>query len=1021
MFLKKEVIEVRPHMLVAFLLCACQPTESPPSGRDYAAYLALPLEQRQQPAHATDAFAVAEGLEVRLFASEPWVINPTNLSIDAQGRVWVCESYNYAVPEAERTESGGRIIILEDTDGDGKADDRKVFYQGDDVNTALGISVFGNRVFVARSPNLLVFTDENGDDIPDKKEAVFTGMGGPGDHSAHAVVFGPDGRFYFNYGNAGIHVLSAAGDTLRDLAGHHVRSDGQPYHGGMVFRFDQDLGNFEVLGHNFRNNYEVAIDAFGTLWQSDNDDDGNKGVRINYVMEYGNFGYLDEYTGAHWTTPRAGMHDDIPVRHWHQNDPGVVPNLLLTGAGSPAGITVYEGDLLPKIFQGQVIHADAGPNVVRAYPVQVKGAGYQAKEQDMVRSMKDQWFRPVDVATAPDGSLFVADWYDPIVGGGAAGDHTKGRIFRIAPPDHNYQVAEDSLRDLAHAGAQIDNPNEAVRYESWQMVRDAGEEARSMLEGIRQEGSLRARARALWLLGQLPDGQNYVSEALKAEEDEIVIVALRLARQLGLDILPLAESILSEASRAVLREVAIALRYDDRPRAAKLWAQLASKHDGKDRWYLEALGIGADRHWQSYFDAWLTSVGADWNNPEGRDIVWRARAPAAIPLLAELITDVETDSVGRLRYFRAFDFHVDPLKNDVLLSLLEVDHPDQVQIRALALQHVDAQRVTLTPPLRRAIDETLEDMEGTWPYVDLVERFQLTDKKTALLELALQSNGDVAARAARLLVEPERFKGLDLVEARLHQDDADAPKLLIAMQSIGSKPVLQLMQRIVLDDRLSMDLRKTAVQAMGMSWWGEDHLLEVVKDPDFPETLEPAAASILFSVYRTSIHEEAAEYLDRPGSSERTDLPPIRQLIATEGNPDRGHQVFDTYCQSCHLVEGEGIDFGPDLSLIGDKLSSEGLYRAIIYPSEGVNYDYETYQLTLRSGAVFVGLLASETEEKIDLKFIGGTRQSYARTEVEGLEMLSHSLMTNLSLAMRTEELIDLVSYLRTLRESELE
>jgi hypothetical protein len=116
----------------------------------------------------------------------------------------------------------------------------------------------------------------------------------------------------------------------------------------MVFRCELDGSKVELLAWNFRNNWEVAVDSFGRIWQSDNDDDGNKGVRINFVMEFGNYGYKDEMTGAGWQTPRLGMESDIPLRHWHQNDPGVVPNLLQTGAGSPTGMQVYEGDLLPS-------------------------------------------------------------------------------------------------------------------------------------------------------------------------------------------------------------------------------------------------------------------------------------------------------------------------------------------------------------------------------------------------------------------------------------------------------------------------------------------------------------------------------------------------------------------------------------------------------------------------------------------------------------------------------------------------
>ena len=84
------------------------------------------------------------------------------------------------------------------------------------------------------------------------------------------------------------------------------------------------------------------------MWQSDNDDDGNAGVRMNYILEYGNYGYRDEITGAGWQEPRTGWSNEIPKRHWHQNDPCVIPNVVLSGAGSPAGITFYEGRLLPE-------------------------------------------------------------------------------------------------------------------------------------------------------------------------------------------------------------------------------------------------------------------------------------------------------------------------------------------------------------------------------------------------------------------------------------------------------------------------------------------------------------------------------------------------------------------------------------------------------------------------------------------------------------------------------------------------
>src|SRR5690606_15212994 len=246
-------------------------------------YLALSLEDRLKPENATSSFRIHDDLEVVLFAAEPMVVNPTNIDIDEKGRVWVCESYNYAVPEAQRQEEGGRISILEDTNGDGKADKKTIYYQGEDVNIALGIAVLGNKVYVSRSPDILVFTDEDGDDKPDKKEKLFTGMGWPGDHSTHAIIFGPDGKFYFNMGNGAGPVRDSTGNVIVNLAGKEVRQNGEEYIGGMIFRCNRDRSGFEVLGHNFRNNYEVAVDSYGNLRQSDNDDEGNKSCRINFI------------------------------------------------------------------------------------------------------------------------------------------------------------------------------------------------------------------------------------------------------------------------------------------------------------------------------------------------------------------------------------------------------------------------------------------------------------------------------------------------------------------------------------------------------------------------------------------------------------------------------------------------------------------------------------------------------------------------------------------------------------------
>ena len=631
-------------------------------------------------ADALDGLEVGTELAASLFAAEPQLLSPSNIDIDHRGRVWVCEIVNYRRHNGKRPE-GDRILILEDTNSDGMVDSEKVYYQGRDIDSPHGVCVLGNKVIVSAGDKVQVFTDTNGDDKPDEKVVLFSGISGSQhDHGIHAFTFGPDGKLYFNFGNAGRQIKDKDGKPIVDRAGNVVTANRQPYQEGMVFRCNLDGSEFETLGWNFRNNWMVTVDSYGSIWQSDNDDDGNRGVRINYVMEFGNYGYKDEMTGAGWKTQRTGMRESIPERHWHLSDPGVVPNLLQTGAGSPTGITVYEGDLLP-MFRGHVVHCDAGPNVCRAYMISDDKAGYTAKIRNILTGTKDKWFRPSDVKVAPDGSMIIADWYDPGVGGHGMGDLDRGRLFRILPGNHTgtYKVPKFDFKSTAGCIEALKNPNYAVRYMAWQALHKQGSAAAPALEELAASKNPIYQARALWLLGKIKGrGLTTVKQALSSKDPNIRIVGMRLARQLKLagdpelklDVVDYLGSLADDPSAQVRRELAVALRHSKSPQAPQIWAQLAKKHDGKDRWYLEALGIGSDLNADACFAAWLEQVGDDWNTPAGQDIVWRTRADAAADYLVKTLQQPKISEAQQNRLMRAFDFHSGERKDAALKSLL---------------------------------------------------------------------------------------------------------------------------------------------------------------------------------------------------------------------------------------------------------------------------------------------------------------------------------------------------------------
>jgi putative membrane-bound dehydrogenase-like protein len=1013
-------------LVLAGALAAAYQTDNPSRGSQTnldSVYATLTQEQKHDLKYAVGALEVAEGLEANLFASEPMITNPTNIDIDHKGRVWVLEAYNYRphITGNPTHAEGDRILILEDTNGDGKADASKVFYQGPEVNAPLGILVMGNRVLVSQSPYVWLFTDENGDDKADKKEIIFQGIKGEQhDHGMHAFTFGPDGKLYFNFGNEGNQLLDGHGQPVLDQDGQPI--DRKKYRQGMVFRCDPDFKNVEVLGHNFRNNYEVAVDSYGTMWQSDNDDDGNKGVRINYVMEYGNYGYTDEMTGAGWSANRTNIEPEIPLRHWHLNDPGAMPNLLQTGAGSPTGMLIYEGDMLPKVFQNQMIHCDAGPNVVRSYPVEKNGAGYKASIANVVYGKRNQWFRPSDVCVAPDGSLIVADWYDPGVGGHQAGDLNRGRLYRIAPANTAYKVPVNDFNTLAGALQAIQSPNVSVRYHAWNSIRSKGQAAESELVKMYQTApNPRMKARALWLLSKLDNGHKYVEAALKDTNPDIRITAIRAARQItAKGILPLSVENLNllaaDPDAQVRREVALAIRHKTDDLAADVWAQLASRYDGQDRWYLEALGVSADGQWDKFYAAWLKTAGA---NPtataKGRDIVWRARTPASVPLLASLAADKNVPLKDRLRYFRAFDFNPGATeKSTALLAILKGTTDNE--ITKLCLRHLDPGFVKTSPEAQQSLQKLLDASVGTSDYMDLVLRFEPASENKRLLQIAtekpMQREGRDAAR--QLLKQNEE----PLLWSTINGKDAvKAQSVLTSLRSVGTKQSIGILQTVALDPKRAKALRGEATRALGGSMDGEDLVLALLKEGKISGDYKAVAVQGLSGAWRKNVKIEAAKYMDAAPTKTGKKLPPVSELITIVGNAANGQKVFANYCAICHQVNGEGADFGPKLSEIGSKLGKDGQYMAIFYPSAGVSFGYEGYEVKFKDGSTIAGIVASKTETDLLMKFPGGTSQSYKMSQVVSMKKMDESLMTaGLHEVMSSPELVDLVEYLSSLK-----
>ncbi|MEN9359709.1 MAG: hypothetical protein RL095_1244 [Verrucomicrobiota bacterium] len=623
-----------------------------------------------------EMFALPEGLEIKLWAKSPMLGNPTNMDIDSKGRVWVTEGRNYR--GMNMAPDGDRVVILEDTDGDGAADKSHTFYQGKELNAPLGIAVIGNEIFVSMSPNMIKFTDVDGngvfDPAVDKKVIFLSGFSGENhDHTLHSVTAGPDGELYFNTGNTRFTVKGTDGREFTNRG--EPSCDGHIYSQGTAFRVQEDGSGLQAIGHNFRNSYEQSVTSFGEVFMNDNDD--TQSCRTSWMMEHADFGYFTSDGRNHWQSVRRPG-QPLPLAHWRQEDPGVSPAGDIYGTGSPTGTAFYENGALPAKFNGTLLSGEAAVNTVFGYQPKAAKAGFALQRYDFLSSntgkqiggsdfsggMKANtatslktWFRPSDITVGPDGALYVCDWYDPRVGGHQTCDYRGlGNIYRIAPKGFSGKAPAVDLSSIPGMIEVLKNPSPNVRVLGFKALIAQGDKALAPVKALLQEENPYIRARAVWILSRLGDaGQKEVAALLGDADPQMRIVAFRALRRAGVQVLENAARLAKDADPSCRREAALALRDLPFDAIKGVLVDLAKGFDGADRYYLEAFGKAcAKKEDQAY--AWLKAALKREEPEQWSDafagIAWRLHAAVAV---ADLQKRALSATLGRSARVQALD------------------------------------------------------------------------------------------------------------------------------------------------------------------------------------------------------------------------------------------------------------------------------------------------------------------------------------------------------------------------------
>ncbi len=959
----------------------------------------------------------AEGIVVSLFAAEPMITNPAAIDVDTRGRVWVAEIQWYR--SGAKDPPADKIKVLEDADGDGRADKCTVFAEG--LFAPMSICVAGPQVFVATSPDLWVFEDRDGNlvaDGPPKK--LLTGFGGRNhDHGAHSLALGPDHKWWMSHGDAGFDVTGIDGSRIQ-------------YRWGAVLRGELDGSHLETVAVNFRNPYEVCVSSFGEPFCSDNDNDGNQSVRICWIMEGGNYGWFGGPPFGKDELP-ARLPAETPYReHWHFRGhvPGFVPATLVTGFGSPTGICFYEGDVFGPKYQDTPLHTDPGPRECRVYRHQLAGFGMRATSEIFLSNQGDDYFRPDDICAAPDGRLFVSDWYDGSVGGHAYNNPDQGRIFLLSPKGKAAARREKPgpYDNVADAIEGLRSPNLATQFLARERLLAEGNGSVAALQSLVSEGRPNERARALWVLDRIGgDARQSVVQQLKSDDSTMRALAVRILRRRGAEFADALLALATDAAAEVRREVLLAIRTLPREKALAALATIAAGYDGSDRYQLEAIHIAAgDRGAQLL--ARLESAGP--------------LSPAQFPLLAVLAPERASQALVEQLSAANVD---DQSARSLLVQAVNIPSP----AAGWALLKLASDKTKPQALRRQALETVLGNAgeRGGWRAIVADEQFAST-LRDLLGDAALRSTVLAAIGKLRLdalasdvlavardsaLDDSSRAKAIGIaarlkpegINDLLRQLSADARPAVAdaSLRALVDVQDIRTLRELFSLDKFSNAARQSAAERLIDTTGGAIVLLRLIEE----DRLEPAlrqqmiAKAVAHADANVRVlYEKFVPESERPKKLGATALA-ADEILALDGDANRGRVIFNkssaAQCKQCHAVQGFGGSLGPDLTKIGKKYERKALLETIVQPSKAIAPEFIPYLLETKNGQVYAGFLVERTADHVVLKDVKSQLVRVETAEVEALLPQQKSLMPELVLSEVTaQDAADLLAFLSSLK-----
>ncbi len=961
-----------------------QPATTIPHGQDQAPNLP------RSAADAAKAMTVPPGFQVEVVAAEPDIVNPVAMTFDERGRIWLTESLEYP----RRTPGPGkdRVKVIEDTDGDGRADRFTTFADG--LNIPSGIAVGHGGVWVANAPEILFLRDRDGDGKADSKEVVATGFGRSDTHELpNSLTWGPDGWLYgwngvFNPSK----VVSRNGKTYAFTC--------------AIFRIHPATRMFEVWCEGTSNPWGIAIDRDGSFFSS--------ACVIDHLWHLVETGYYIRQGGPYppFTWPIESI-----VDHEHQK-------------AAYCGIHYFDSPAYPPEYRDRLYMGNIHGNSINVDILEKNGSTYRARPAPDFLRANDAWFMPVSQKTGPDGCLYVLDWYDRYhcyqdANRDPAGiDRNKGRLFRVRYQDSarrvRFDMAKSNDDDLI---ANLASPNVYDRDIAQRLLTERGSPAiRGKLEGLvlSQTAARTARMHGLWaLIGIGPLEPGFHAKLLAHSDPSFRAWGVRAAGNIG--------KVATEIRAAVVR-----LIRDPSPDVRLQVVIAAPKLEGVDPLLvlLDILRFSRDDHltnqvvWQNLHPLLETRRAdvAQWlERPEGKETGLGPLAPRAIERLlsssqanVHVIITLLVDCLRKNESREAIDVLAErfrdrslpaPLENDLRRELIKaVNQSDSVP----HFSQSDELKVLLAYCGDDAgLAETRRIALNTRAKNDSVPR-------EAVEEIRIRAVGAiffqdprpfVRSLVAKLLAEDDsassdafRAKVLDAL-GRLNDPEL-APTVLNAFASLPSslKPrALELMtQRPTWSQALlaAVEVRQIPASALNVN---QLRKLQHSSDPDIASRVQKIWGTIRDR--RNPERERLAAQLGR-------------RLRVTPGDPVAGQAVFKKLCAQCHKIYGEGADVGPDITASG-RNDFDQLISNVFDPSLVIGPGYQATTVATLEGRVLTGLLVEDGKDRVVLKLQGGTLETIARDQVDELKTNTVSLMPEeIEKQLAMQEIIDLCAFL---------